>query len=83
MISYSVFLNVLSLVFILGVILYDQAQIKALKRIVECVVDSQKELEKKIEEKDRKDPYADYRNNKGLLSVRAMREANRNGKSGM
>jgi hypothetical protein len=81
MISYSELLSVLSLVFVLGVILYDQVQIKALKRNVECVIDSQKELEKKIEDKDKKDPYADYRNEKGLLSVKAMKEAYKNGKS--
>ena len=86
MISYGMLFDVLSLVFVLGVLYYFRIKIKVLNDIVDVtnsnykiVLNKQKDFEEKL---NKKDPYEDYRNAKGLLSMRSVKEA-KYGKSGM
>lgn len=72
MISLSVLFNVLALVLVLGVLYYLRIKISLLNDLVACQEKKILFIEEKV---NKKDPYEDYRNSKGLLSVRAIKEA--------
>lgn len=74
MINYIELLAILSLILIAGVLFYYLIKISVLEDSISAIDDRVNDINDKL---NKKDPYEDYRNDKGLLSMKHVKERER------